>query len=412
MSSRLKVIYWNNMPSPYVVTRFNEVAQRGVFDFEAWFDDLREPDRSWAVDPSEWVFKARFIDGHLKLGQHKLVFPLAELRSCRPDVFICNYDRLHHALGVVAGRSFARRTALRCLPSFAPTPPSRIRDLAKNLVFRAVDGAKVPGPDGSAYAGRYGLPAERTWTVTQSIDVAHYAQARGRQVALRSQHRSELGLTGCVFIYVGRMVSDKGLETLFRAYRKVRSADLDVSLLLVGDGPEQQRFQSESAALPGVVWAGFVQAGQLPDLYSIADVMVFPTLGDANGLVVEEAMAAGLPVISSSAAGDIRIRIPEGVAGYVVPPADPDTLAARMSDLARTPDLRVAMGDAGVQIANRFATRAYADDFERFVHGVLAMPRRGGPTAALAQMVSRLAVAGSVGDLIDFRSSRRMRGTI
>ena len=120
MSSRLKIVYWNNMPSPYVVTRFNAVAQRDVFDFEAWFDGLREPDRSWAVDPSEWAFKARFVEGRLRLGHHKLVLPLAELRSCRPDVFICNYDRLHHALGVIVGRSFARRTALRCLPSFGP----------------------------------------------------------------------------------------------------------------------------------------------------------------------------------------------------------------------------------------------------------------------------------------------------
>ena len=143
-------------------------------------------------------------------------------------------------------------------------------------------------------------------------------------------------MTGCVFIYVGRMVSGKGLDTLFSAYRKVRSVDLDVSLLLVGDGPEQQRLQAETGELSGVVWAGFIQPAQLPGIYSIADVMVFPTLGDANGLVVEEAMAAGLPVISTSAAGDIRARVPEGVAGYVVPPADPDALATRMIELARS----------------------------------------------------------------------------
>lgn len=402
MRSRLKVVYWNNIPSPYVVSRFNEVAQRDAFDFEAWFDDLREEtwfdglreaDRSWAVDPSEWKFKARFIQGRRRLGHHKLVLPLAELRSSRPDVFICNYDRLHYVLGTIVGRSLARRTALRCLPSFdAWTPPSRIRDLAKAFVFRAVDGAKVPGPDGSAYAGRYGLPIERTWTVTQSIDVAHYAQARRIDSALRAQRRNELGVTGCVFIYVGRIWSGKGLDTLVSAYRKVRAANPDVSLLLVGGGQDQQRLQADTSDLSDVVWAGFVQPAQLPDIYNMADVMVFPTLGDPNGLVVEEAMAAGLPVISTSAAGDIRARVPEGVAGYVVPPADPDALAMRMIELAGAPELCAAMGNAGAHIADGFVTKAYADDFERFVYGVLAMPRRGGPSAAFAQMVSRLVV--------------------
>ena len=250
MRSRLKVVYWNNMPSPYVVSRFNEVAQRDAFDFEAWFDGLREADRSWAVDPSEWKFNARFIQGRRRLGHHKLVLPLAELRSSRPDVFICNYDRLHYVLGAIVGRSLARRTALRCLPSFdAWTSPSRIRDLARSFVFRAVDGAKVPGPDGSAYAGRYGLPIERTWTVTQSIDVAHYAQARRMDSALRAQRRTDLGVTGCVFIYVGRIWSGKGLDTLVSAYRKVRASNPDVSLLLVGDGPDQQRLQAETSDL-------------------------------------------------------------------------------------------------------------------------------------------------------------------
>jgi glycosyltransferase involved in cell wall biosynthesis len=284
VKTRLKVAYWNNMPSPYVVARFNEVAQRDSFDFEAWFDGLREPDRSWAVDPSEWKFKARFIRAGGRLGHHKLTLPLAELRSYRPDVFICNYDRLHYVIGAIAGRSLARRTALRCLPSFdAWTPPSRIRDLARNFLFRAVDGAKVPGPDGSAYAGRFGLPVERTWTVTQSIDVAHYAQARTSEAALRSQRRKELGVKGCVFIYVGRIWSGKGLDVLFTAYRKVRAANPDVTLLLVGDGADQQRLYAENSALSDVVWAGFVQPAQLPEIYSIADVMVFPTLGDPNG---------------------------------------------------------------------------------------------------------------------------------
>ena len=193
MGSRLRVVYWNNQPTPYVVARFNEVARRGLFDFEAWFDGMREADRSWAVDPSEWAFKSRIIPVRRILGR-ELILPLAELRASQPDVFICNYDRFHYVLGAIVARGIARRTSLRCLPSFdAWTPPSRVRDVAKHFLFRTVDGAKVPGREGMAYAERYGLPPERTWTVTQSIDVEHYAKARTAETQLRAQHRREYG---------------------------------------------------------------------------------------------------------------------------------------------------------------------------------------------------------------------------
>ncbi len=56
-----RVVYWNNQPAPYVVSRFNAIMQRGTIDFEAWFDVEREPDRDWSVDASDWLFPARYI---------------------------------------------------------------------------------------------------------------------------------------------------------------------------------------------------------------------------------------------------------------------------------------------------------------------------------------------------------------
>lgn len=397
MTGRPKVVYWNNQPTPYVVARFNAVARRGHLDFEAWFDGLRESDRSWHIDPSTWEFPARVIPRRSLLGgrwQVQLPLPLAELRAVRPDLLVCNYDQRNMVLGAIAARTVAGRVTLRCLPTFdAWVQPDPIRDLVRRMVFRLADGAKVPGPDGRAYARRHGLPPYRTWPVTQSIDVEHYARARRMDPTERATRRAELGLAGCVFVYVGRIWSGKGLDTLVTAYRQVRAANPDVRLLLVGDGPDEARLRTLTESLPDVVWAGFVQPADLPDIYALADVLVFPTLGDPNGLVVEEAMAAGLPVISTSAAGDIRARVPEGVAGHVVPPAEPEPLAARMVDLAAAPRRRAEMGDAAARIAARFVAEAYAKDFERFVDGVLAMPRRGGLLATAAGLGSRLLLA-------------------
>ena len=377
----LRVLYWFPQPTPYVVARFNAAAQRQDLEFHAVFSRVREPDRSWNVDEAAWKFPARY------LGRFKV--PLGELRRLRPDVFILEYDRWNLALGAMAGLALAQRVAFRVLPNYdAWSRRTWWRELGKSLLFKAVDGAKVPGRDGAALAARYGLPPDRTTVVTQSINVAHYGRARDRPAADRQRQRADLGLTGCVFLYVGRVWAGKGLDELFAAYRLVRAAGCDVSLLVVGDGVDYQRYVAQQRATAGVRFAGFVQPADLPEWYAACDVLVFPTHGDPNGLVVEEALAAGLPVIVSDAAGDIASRVPSSV-GRIVPVGDVGALAAAMEALAE-PSARIPMaGRAPGWVAWRDDER-YAEDFVRFASDLMARPRRRTPQRLACTAIGRL----------------------
>src|SRR5919197_1618059 len=173
-----RVVYWQNIPTPYVVGRFNALADRGNLDFEAWFNAEREPDRSWEVNPAEWHFRARYIPARRLLG-HRLHLPLGELRQTRPDVLVSLYDRLSFALGSLVARNSSSRTALRVLPNYDSwSRRSCWKELGKHVLFRAIDGAKVPGLDGAHLARTYGLPRTRIVAVTQSIHVAPYSRAR------------------------------------------------------------------------------------------------------------------------------------------------------------------------------------------------------------------------------------------
>lgn len=377
----VRVLYWFTQPTPYAVARFNAAAERPELDFHAVFSHVREPDRSWDVDESAWKFPARY------LGRFKV--PVRELRRLRPDVFVLEYDRWNLAVGAVVGFAAARRVAFRVLPNYdAWSRRTWWRELGKKVLFRAVDGAKVPGPDGAALAVRYGLPEERTGVVAQSIDVAHYGRGRDLPAAERLRRRAALGLSGCVFLYVGRVWEGKGLEELFAAYRRVRASREDVSLLIAGDGVDHARYARQESDTPGVTFAGFVQPTGLPEWYALGDVLVFPTHGDPNGLVVEEALAAGLPVIVSDAAGDIRARVPESV-GRVVPVGDAGALAAAMEALAE-PSVREPMaGRAPAWVAWKNDER-YAEDLVRFARDLTARPRRRTPQRAVCAAAGRL----------------------
>ncbi len=387
------VVYWSKFPAPWFVDRCNAVAARGTVELEVWFD-VRHPDKwDWDVDESEWQFRARYVPTRRLAGWANRL-PLPELRERPPDLFVSDYDNGHIALGFAAARATAGRTAFRVLPTFdAWSERTWWRELGKHVVFRAVDGAKVGGLDGTRLAGRYGLPVDRTWDVTQSIDLARYSAAATTGPGERAAARQALGLSGVVLLYVGRLWDGKGVSHLLDAYTELRRSGRDVSLLLVGNGPDEDRYRARALTVPGVVFTGWQQRDRTPWYYSLADVLVFPTLGDPNGLVVTEALAAGLPVVSSDAAGNIHRRLPTGGPGLVVPAGDVPALTEALRTLVDDGDLRRSMAARAPAHVQGMGADSYAADFDRFVAGVLAAPRRRTPAAAAVRALGRV-VAG------------------
>jgi len=390
--ARPKVIYWNSQPSPYVVERFNAVAANGNVQLEAWFDKERDSDRSWEVDPGQWDFPASYLPA-ARIGSLTLPFPDRDLRSRPCDVLITPMDRKAGVAAAVLGRVMSRRVAARTLPVFETWVKKTIRsESANHFLYRAIDGAKVSGSDAMDMAQGYGMPTDRMWRVTQSINLDLYRQARDLTGAERDRRRRELDLLGCVFIYVGRLDHSKGLEYLLGAFRILEEESCDASLLILGDGPHEGEIKAMAEGLRNVHFVGFVQPKALPPWYGIADAFVFPTLGDPNGLVVEEAMAAGLLVISTENAGDIRSRIEDGATGFIVPPFDPIALADRMRTVAGNAALRSAMSRSATKVAEAFSMDHYADDFDQFVSGLLAMPARRNPCAAACHALGSVLV--------------------
>jgi glycosyltransferase involved in cell wall biosynthesis len=159
-------------------------------------------------------------------------------------------------------------------------------------------------------------------------------------------------------------------------------------LLIVGDGVDLARYTERESDTEGVRFAGFVQPAELPEWYGLCDVLAFPTHGDPNGLVVEEALAAGLPVIVSDAAGDIRARVPQSV-GRVFPVGDVEALAEAMQALAE-PSVREPMAlRAPAWVAWKNDER-YAEDLVRFAQDLTASPRRRTRQRAVCTTIGRL----------------------
>ncbi len=212
--------------------------------------------------------------------------------------------------------------------------------------------------------------------VPLGIDVGRFASngngsANGHRVHLRRRW----GIPEEAFVvgFVGRMRYYKGLDHLVRAMARVPAA----RLLLVGDGPLRRRLQQLTASLGvsgRVTFAGDVSDSDLPAYYRAADLFVLPSTGraEAFGTSLLEAMAAGLPVISTEVASGTSWVNESGTTGLVVPPGDATELAAAIDRLRQDPLLRSRMGAAGRRRAASSFTLA------SMVDGVEAVYREAG----------------------------------
>jgi glycosyltransferase involved in cell wall biosynthesis len=378
---RPSVVYWNNIPSPYMVERFDEIAGRGQVDLEVWFSKRTEADRSWTVDEKRWKFAYRYLP-RVGGGEYRgVAFPTPLTTGRAPEVLVCLHAEPAFLLGWALARKRGTRTVLWVEPTFDAWVQRRAwKEWLKRQIFPNVDGIIVTGPEARDFAVTYGAVDKQMFYLPGFSSFPHFRSGCEEAREERDSLRETIGLIGTTFVYVGRFWAGKGLKYLLDAFAVLqRRVDDEISLLLAGDGPDESYLREfcRREHVSNVFFVGFKQRSELPALYAACDVFVFPTLGDPFGQVVEEAMSCSLPVISTERAGQIRDRLADGVEGFVVTPENSAALLDRMERLVFDPDLRTRMGEASARRVARYTPEHWARQFEDAVSHVLTS--RAGP---------------------------------
>lgn len=173
--------------------------------------------------------------------------------------------------------------------------------------------------------------------VPNGVDVARFSNARA----------AELG-AGRKLLFVGRLDERKGFPTAVRTFERLARNRPDLGLVVVGDGPDRTAVRRISGELRcRVRMMGAVANTDVHPYHAAADVYLGSSVGgESFGMVLVEAMAAGLPVVASDIAG-YREVITGGVEGFFVPPRDPASAAAAVARILDEPGLAARMGAAG-----------------------------------------------------------------
>ncbi|MGZ8570967.1 MAG: glycosyltransferase family 4 protein [Actinomycetota bacterium] len=180
--------------------------------------------------------------------------------------------------------------------------------------------------------------------VPNGIDVERWATAEPR----------DLG-PGTKVLFVGRLDERKGFPVAVEAFRRLAGAHEDLRMVVAGDGPQGDAVEELPPDLQArVTMLGHVPNAELPTVSAACDLYVGPsTGGESFGIVVVEAMAAGLPVVASDTPGYDEV-VRDGVDGLLVPPRDPVALAAGAEVLLGDPDLAARLAAAGRERAASF----------------------------------------------------------
>ena len=262
----------------------------------------------------------------------------------------------------------------------------------KRIVVSLFSAGLAGGQLQMEYLITLGLPRNRVFTGYDVVDNEYFRQKAEEIKSQASEVRRKYALPGNYFLASARFVRKKNLPTLIRAYARYRqlAGNRDDGqrttdngpwdLVLLGDGPLKAdlcRLISDLRLNGHVHLPGFVQYRELPTYYALADVFVHASITEQWGLVVNEAMATGLPVIVSNRCGCVPDLVAEGKNGFTFDPGSLKSLSKLMLDMWRLSKRRLEeMRAESRHIVECFTLAHFATGAERAIDAAKAAPMR------------------------------------
>jgi glycosyltransferase involved in cell wall biosynthesis len=361
-----RVSWITNFVPPYVRPMFEELNLR-FSDFRVLVSIEMETCRSWKPDMRglraqvqrtvSWAYSRRHPHGFSERIQvHVPYDTLPLLVKQRPDVVVST-ELGARTLQAVLYRMFKKRSRLvirLTVSEISELGRGWLRTQFRRCLLARADAVIVNGQSGLRYARLLRVPTARLFIVPYTTGMEPLLSlpvARSRNQALR-------------LLYVGQLIERKGILQFVEALLlwAARNPERTVELWLVGDG--DLRDQLERLPLEQNVtfnFSGSVAYAELPAIYAQAGILVFPTLADEWGVVVNEALAAGLPVLGSTFSQAVEELVREGHNGWTFR-AEVNDIYAALNRALNTPESTLSQMKERARQSVAHLTPAYAAD--------------------------------------------------
>jgi glycosyltransferase involved in cell wall biosynthesis len=325
--------------SPLFVTGYEKRQPRGY--------SIRDSaPATWSI-VREAKLDALVIHGHSVLANH---FATLAARSQRIPVFYQCDASIRNAHG-----GWLRRAILRGY-------------------YATIDGFLASSSTNRDYFRALGVAGRKIHHFPLSVDNERFLAASALSDCERRVVRQRLGLRAGVptLVSASKLVAQKRIGDLVETASRLREQGLDFDLLLIGEGNERSALERAAAKAHGApfIFSGFRNQTEMPALFGLSDIFVMTANNENFGLVINEAMCAGLPVVASTGIGAVRDLVRDGENGRIFEAGDQGALAEVLRSLITDPDLCQRMGRASRKI---IAGWGYKQDIEGLRAALVAM---------------------------------------
>ncbi len=262
-----------------------------------------------------------------------------------------------------------------------------LKELVKRRILKKCAAGLVGGQPHADYLVKLGMPPQHIFQGYDAVDNEYFTQ-RSQQVGSQGEAtRTQLGLPEKFFLASARFVEKKNLLRLIEAYARYRELAVKPAaggrpaerwdLILLGDGPlkpEIERLINDFGLQGSVRLPGFKQYHELPVYYALAKGFIHASTVEQWGLVVNEAMASGLPVLVSNRCGCAKDLVHEGINGFTFDPLDSENLADLMCRFAGSSFPIAEFGAASARIIAGWSPDRFAAGLGQAVEAALATP--------------------------------------
>ena len=401
---RVRLAYLVSHPIQYQTPLLRRLALEPDIDLTVFFgsdfsvrgyrDEGFGVDVKWDIPLLEG-YRYEFLPVVRDTGTEGLLSPISRGLTARlagsPGVppfdllWVHGYATVNQMHGILAARALGIPILIRSDSSLRDRPRSPIKLAAKALFFRLlrtlVDGVLVTGTLNREYWRHYLGLEFPLFLLPYAVDNAWFQRQCHLAAATRPALVAELALEPGrpVILFASKLQTRKLCTDLITAYQRLLANGWPGPapyLLIVGDGEERAALEQQAAAtgLTGIRFCGFRNQSELPRFFDLATVFVLPSRHEPWGLIVNEVMNAGKPVILSDDVGCQPDLVTDGVEGCVFPVGNVDALAEALRQVLGTPGLAEAMGA-------RALARIKQWSFEQDVQGL---------RSAIAQLTGKL----------------------
>ncbi len=345
----MKLLFLTVMPSPYQRELFATLDAEADLEIEVLYFTAMSSDRDWQnprLNDFEEVMEGWTLQ-FIGSSAHWNPSVVSKIKASDADlVIISDYSA---PTAQVAMRFLEREN--RPFVFWGEVPGFSKRGMIGNWI-RAQLQAPLKNASGFAAIGEKAVekyselfPGKPIFNIPYFCDLARFVDARSAN-SLDKEVEVEV-------LFSGQLIDRKGVDVLLAAFARVATCNPKLRLRLLGSGPERARYLSlVPEHLSGRVdFMGHVEPVELPALFARASIFCLPSRHDGWGVVVNEALGAGLPMIVSSSVGAGRDLVRDGCNGFITPTEDVDALADAISRLAGDRALRAKMAEQSRTLA-------------------------------------------------------------